>query len=96
MKKANNSAQVSTADIGVTKIILGTIASTTLRVFAPTLSLFAVGAVIDFNFGYKPYGMFIGTALGIVIAAVLVYLQIRSISTDSRQQTVDSSKGGKK
>jgi preprotein translocase subunit SecF len=79
VKKKDNSAPVGASSVSVAKIMMGTRLSTTLRVFIPTLGLFGVGALVDFNFGFMPYGMIIGTAIGIVIAAVLVYWQIRSI-----------------
>ena len=79
MKKTDDSVQSGAPDLAVTKIMLGTLASTSFRIFVPVLGLFGIGALIDFTFDFKPYGMIIGTAVGAVIAIVLVYLQIRSI-----------------
>ena len=84
MIKKENSVRGSTPDIVVTKIMLMTLVSTTLRVFVPTLGLFGIGTVIDLNFDTMPYGMIIGTAVGIVIAAVLVYLQLRAVKKEKK------------
>jgi len=85
VNRENNSVPGSTPSASVTKIMLRTLVSTTVRIFAPTLGLFAVGAVIDFNLGYKPYGMIIGTSVGIVIAAILILMQIRKIKQEKNK-----------
>ena len=64
------------------KVIMLTLLSTTCRTFIPTLGLFGIGAVVDFNFDTKPWAMLIGVSLGMVIAGVLVFLQFRSIKKD--------------
>ena len=83
VKKTNDSVRNSTQDILVAKTMATTLASTTVRVFGPVLGLFAIGAIIDFNFGLRPWGMITGTILGTVVAGILVYIQIRSIKKEN-------------
>ena len=63
----------------VTKMMLKTLLSTTWRIFAPVTVLFLVGLAVDLNAGTKPWGMAIGTGLGIIIAVVLVLAQLKDI-----------------
>lgn len=79
MGQKTNTVPKNADDFNANKIMIFTLLSTTCRIFLPTLGLFGIGAIIDFNFETKPYGMIVGTAVGIIISAILVALQIRSI-----------------
>ena len=71
------SSTPTTSDI--TRLMLGTLFSTTLRIFAPVTLLFLIGLCIDLNTSTRPWGMLIGTGLGILIAIVLVISQLQAI-----------------
>lgn len=60
-------------------MMLKTLFSTTVRIFAPVMILFLVGLAVDLNVGTKPWGMIVGTGLGIVIAVILVMKQLKEI-----------------
>ncbi|MDR0956009.1 MAG: AtpZ/AtpI family protein [Candidatus Nomurabacteria bacterium] len=62
-----------TADVA--KIMIGTLLSTTARMFVPTLGLFGVGVVVDLTARTRPIGMIVGAALGIGLAFWLVHRQ---------------------
>lgn len=85
MEQKSDTAPESADNFGVNKTILLTLLSTTLRVFVPVLVLFGIGAVIDFNFDFKPYGMIVGTVAGMIIAGALVYSQIRAIKKEGKK-----------
>ena len=59
--------------------MLRTLFSTTWRIFAPVTVLFLIGLAIDLNTPVKPWGMAIGTGLGIIIAVALVAAQLKDI-----------------
>lgn len=84
MKEKHDTVPGSTDGFSGTKIMVLTLVSTSVRVFVPILGLFAIGAAIDFSMDYKPYGMIIGIALGIITATILVIVQLRSIDRDKK------------
>ena len=61
------------------RLMLGTLASTTVRIFLPVTVLFAIGLVVDLNAGTKPWGMIVGAGAGIIVATGLVVLQLKDI-----------------
>ena len=63
----------------VAKLMLKTLFSTTLRIFAPVTILFLIGLAIDLNNATKPWGMLTGTVIGIGIAIVLIVSQLNTI-----------------
>ena len=69
----------------VAKVMMRTLFSTTWRIFVPVTVLFIIGLAIDLNATTKPWGMAIGTSLGIVVAIVLVALQLKSIRQETAQ-----------
>lgn len=69
---------------GAAKVMVKTLASTTVRIFAPVTILFLIGLTIDLNAGTKPYGMAIGTGVGIIIAVFLVVRQLKAIREDNK------------
>ena len=69
---------------GEAKIMLGTILSTTLRIFIPITILFCIGLAIDLNAGTKPWGMIIDTGLGIILSIVLVIWQVKRIRLEGK------------
>lgn len=85
--KAKTDTALKGADnnFDTSKLIVLTLASTCLRIFLPSLGLFGIGALIDFNFDSKPWGMLIGVSVGMIIAVILVGLQIRSIKKEQRK-----------
>ena len=86
-----------TADISkeVVRVMLRTLLSTTLRIFIPTMVLFAIGYVIDKNCGTLPWGMIVGEALGMIIAIVLIVLQLKEIKADNKNQKGKAKNGSK-
>ena len=77
----------------VTRMMLGTLFSTTVRVFLPVSVLFVIGLIVDLNAPTRPWGMAIGASLGIIIAIMLVAFQLKDIRKASG---VIVSDGGKK
>ena len=67
----------------VTRMMLRTLVSTTIRIFLPIAILFGIGLAIDLNTPSKPWGMAIGTGIGIIIAAILVATQLKTIHQDN-------------
>lgn len=67
-------------------MMLKTLFSTTIRIFLPVTVLFLVGLAVDLNAATKPWGMALGTTIGIIVAAILVAVQLKNI----RQQPVVS------
>lgn len=57
-------------------VILATMADTTWRMFVPTVGLLLLGVWADGQFATKPWLMFIGLALGVIFAVILVKRQI--------------------
>ncbi len=66
-------------------LVYGTIADTTFRMFIPVLSLTLIGYGVDKLAATRPIGILIGMCLGIVIAVLLVFMQLKNVK----------SKGGK-
>lgn len=60
-------------------LVMKTMAGTTWRMFVPTIGLTLLGLWLDNVIGMKPWLTFGGIALGAVIAAMLVWLQIVTI-----------------
>jgi F0F1-type ATP synthase assembly protein I len=85
MKQDDKKAPASVEGLKLASIFLKTIAKTTAIVFVPTLGLFGVGLIIDLVFNIMPMGELIGTALGLIIAAVLVYRQIKWLKKGEKQ-----------
>ena len=91
MSKQNTDANDPKA---VTKMMLKTLWSTTWRIFAPVSVFFAIGLALDLNASTKPWGMVIGTGLGIIVAIILVALQLKDIRSQAKK-TVASAGGTK-
>jgi len=93
VKKTTKSEPSSSdgASKAVTRMMLRTLASTTARIFLPVTILFCIGLAIDLNSPSKPWGMAIGTGVGIIIAAVLVFLQLKDIRANAWQPAQSSS-----
>lgn len=83
MGKKTATALEGADNFGASKVMIKTLLSTSVRIFLPTLGLFGIGAVIDFNTDTKPWGMVIGICAGIIVAAVLVFLQVKAIKKES-------------
>lgn len=76
---------VQKTDISVSKtdnsatLLMKTMAGTTWRVFLPTISLTLLGLWLDNVINMKPWLTFGGIAIGVIVAAVLVWLQVAKI-----------------
>ena len=76
---------VQKTDISVSKtdnsatLLMKTMAGTTWRVFLPTIGLTLFGLWLDNVINMKPWLTFGGIAIGVVVAAVLVWLQVAKI-----------------
>lgn len=57
--------------------LIASMADTTWRMFVPTIGLLLIGNALDGEFATKPWLMLAGAAVGGVIAAYLVKLQLR-------------------
>ena len=69
---------VTTATEVVTaRVILGTIGDTTWRMFVPSIGCTLLGVWLDSVFGLKPWLMFAGLMVGVVLAAGLITHQIK-------------------
>ena len=53
--------------------------SATLRMVVPTMGLFLVGLIIDFTLQQTAFYAIVGACIGFVIAAILIYLQIKKL-----------------
>jgi hypothetical protein len=62
-----------------TLVFLKTILKTVVFVSLPTLSLVAVGMVVDSSLSSAPVAILAGAALGFVVAALLVRRQIKQL-----------------
>lgn len=78
----NNKSEKNDTKI-VAKLMLGTLWSTTWRIFGPVMVAFGIGLAVDLNTATKPWGMVIGVSVGIVIAIGLVCLQLKDIRSNS-------------
>ena len=76
---------VQKTDISVSKtddsatLLMKTMAGTTWRVFLPTIGLTFLGLWLDNVINMKPWLTFGGIAIGVIVAAVLVWLQVAKI-----------------
>lgn len=84
-EKTVESDSENNASKAVTRMMLKTLWSTTVRIFVPVTTLFIVGLIIDLNVGTKPYGMAVGTGAGAIIAVVLVVMQLKDIRAHAWQ-----------
>jgi uncharacterized membrane protein (UPF0136 family) len=64
--------------------MLGTLLSTTLRMFGPTAAGGVIGWLIGRANDHGKVGLLIGTVVGAVLAAILVWLQLRKLDTKGR------------
>ena len=76
---------VQKTDISVSKtdnsatLLMKTMMGTTWRVFSPTIGLTLLGLWLDNVINMKPWLTFGGIAIGVIVAAVLVWLQVAKI-----------------
>lgn len=69
---------VSKADNSAT-LLMKTMVGTTWRVFLPTIGLTLLGLWLDNVINMKPWLTFGGIVIGVIVAAVLVWLQVAKI-----------------
>ena len=67
--------------------------SATLRMAVPTIGLFMVGLIIDFMLQQTAFYAIIGAGIGFLIAAGLIYLQIKKLKTKGQDSLVNDSGG---
>ena len=60
-------------------LLMKTMMGTTCRVFLPTIGLTLLGLWLDNVINMKPWLTFGGIAIGVIVAAVLVWLQVAKI-----------------
>lgn len=77
-KKPDETAS-STPSKQTVLLLLGTLADTTLRLFVPTIFGLVLGLWIDKQIGTTPWLTATGTIVGTILAALLVYAQIKRI-----------------
>ena len=76
---------VQKTDISVSKtdnsatLLMKTMMGTTWSVFLPTIGLTLLGLWLDNVINMKPWLTFGGIAIGVIVAAVLVWLQVAKI-----------------
>jgi len=67
--------------------------SVTLRVTAPVMGLFLVGLGIDFLRQETAFYAIVGAAVGLAVAALLVYLQIKQLKTKGQDPLINDPNG---
>ena len=67
--------------------------SATLRMVVPTIGLFLVGLTIDFLLLQETFYAIIGAGLGFLVAALLIYLQIKKLKTKGQDLLVNDHDG---
>lgn len=60
-------------------VVFMTIADTTWRMFVPSIGFTLLGMWLDSEWGTTPWLMFIGIIIGLVIAALAVWLQYKRL-----------------
>lgn len=65
-------------------LLLGTFADTTWRMFVPAVGFTLLGVWLDGQFGTKPWLMFVGIAVGVLGAWLLVIKQVDEIRGDKK------------
>lgn len=60
-------------------LLLGTIGDTTWRMFIPTIGFTIIGVIIDNMLKSKPWGTIIGIVIGVALATLLVYRQLKKV-----------------
>ncbi|MCL2451333.1 hypothetical protein FWD20_00385 [Candidatus Saccharibacteria bacterium] len=64
--------------------------SATLRMVVPTMGLFLIGLIIDFSLRQTVFYAIIGACLGFVVAAVLIYFQIKKVKSQMKKDASES------
>ncbi|MCL2280739.1 hypothetical protein FWC31_02530 [Candidatus Saccharibacteria bacterium] len=67
--------------------------SATLRMIVPTFGLFLIGLTIDFALKQTAMYAIVGAVLGLLVAAFLIYLQIKQLKTKSQDSLVNDHGG---
>jgi hypothetical protein len=67
--------------------------SATLRMAVPTIGLFLIGLTIDFMLMQTAFYAIVGAGLGFVVAAVLIYLQIKKLKAKGSDSLVNDHDG---
>jgi hypothetical protein len=96
-KKLTSSGSKSVKNNSVTKeakLSLFTAAvSATLRMVVPTVGLFLIGLTIDFVLLQEAFYAIIGALVGFLIAALLIYLQVKKLKTAGEDSLVNDHDG---
>lgn len=62
-------------------LLIGTALDTTWRMFIPTIGGTVLGVMIDRNFGSTPLATIIGVVIGVGLAGLLIYRQLKKVKT---------------
>ncbi|HEX6461947.1 MAG TPA: AtpZ/AtpI family protein [Candidatus Saccharimonadales bacterium] len=65
-------------------LVFGTIADTTWRMFVPAVGGAILGVLADRAWGTKPWLTVAGITVGVIVAGLLVWLQLRQTNGDSK------------
>ncbi|HYG84009.1 MAG TPA: AtpZ/AtpI family protein [Verrucomicrobiae bacterium] len=63
-------------------LLIGTLVDTTLRLFIPVIAGLLIGLWIDHQTNTKPALTIVGVLIGVVVAALLIYAQIKAINKE--------------
>lgn len=78
MKETDTSAS-KTDDFNAATLLTKTMIGTTWRMFLPTVGLTLLGLWLDDRTGLRPKLTLMGIVIGVIVAAVLAFLQIAKI-----------------
>ena len=80
-----NEKHTTNASSEIVRVILHTLLSTTLRVFIPAAVFFVAGFIIDRSCETRPWGMIVGSGIGIMVAVWLIILQLKGIRVENKK-----------
>ncbi|PID32008.1 hypothetical protein CR970_02800 [Candidatus Saccharibacteria bacterium] len=91
-KRSTGSESSNVPSAATTLAILGTLANTTWRMFAPVLILLVAGMVADDRYQTEPLWSLVGTIGGFAIAIWLVYRQYTALTRQDNAAKQDTNK----
>jgi hypothetical protein len=87
-RQAPEPIKESAASSDIKLSLLGAAVSATLRMAVPVFGLFFVGLLIDFALTQAAFYAVIGAVVGFVVAAGLIYLQIKQLRATGRDTLI--------
>jgi hypothetical protein len=92
-----NSGSKPTKGNSVTKDVklplLTAAVSATIRMAAPTFGLFMIGLAVDFSLQQTAFYAIVGAGIGFVIAAFLIYLQVKKLKLQGQDSLINDHDG---